>query len=115
MKCCACCRRLVLAETNGNNKHLNGSEAGWRLRGQAEEAAKRSYSATYVAMLRQWITQVDVMPLNLLGMAKRVFRERFESAIVREMVGAFEKLDALLKTARHLGRYCCEVVVAERN
>jgi len=59
---------------------------------------------------------VDVMPMNLLAMAKRLFRGRFESAAVRGVVGALEKIDGVvLNVAPALRRYCGEVVVVGRK
>jgi hypothetical protein len=66
--------------------------------------------------LRERLAQVDVAPMNLLAMAKRMFRGKFESAVVRGAVGALEQLDAgMLKAAPWLGRYCGEVVVVGRK
>jgi ubiquinone/menaquinone biosynthesis C-methylase UbiE len=110
--------RLVLAETYGNNQLLNmARRLGWKLRGQAEEQGEEIvFNDTHVRMLRERMTQVDVMPMNLLGMTKRLFRGRFESPAVRGAVDALESLDsAILKAAPRLGRYCGEVVVVGRK
>ena len=67
-------------------------------------------------MLRERMARVDVMPMNLLAMAKRLFRGRFESATVRRVVVALEKIDGvMLRAAPPLGRYCGEVVVVGRK
>jgi ubiquinone/menaquinone biosynthesis C-methylase UbiE len=110
--------RLVLAETYGNNQLLNMfRRVGWKLRGQAEEQGEEIVlNDDHVRMLRERMTQVDVMPMNLLGMTKRLFRGRFESAAVRGVVGALEKADSvILGAAPRLGRYCGEVVVVGRK
>jgi ubiquinone/menaquinone biosynthesis C-methylase UbiE len=110
--------RLVLAETYGNNRLLNTfRRVGWKLRGQAEEQGEEIvFNDGHVRMLRERMAQVDVMPMNLLGMTKRLFRGRFESAVVRGVVGALEKMDSLiLGAAPRLGRYCGEVVVVGRK
>jgi ubiquinone/menaquinone biosynthesis C-methylase UbiE len=110
--------RLVLAETYGNNQLLNmARRLGWKLRGQAEEQGEEIvFNDTHVRMLRERMTQVDVMPMNLLGMTKRLFRGRFESPAVRGALGVLENLDsAILKGAPRLGRYCGEVVVVGRK
>ncbi len=110
--------RLVLAETYGNNELLNmARRVGWKLRGQAEEQGEEIvFSDAHVRMLRERMTKVDVMPINLLAMAKRLFRGRFESAAVRGVVGALEKIDrVVLNVAPVLRRYCGEVVVIGRK
>jgi ubiquinone/menaquinone biosynthesis C-methylase UbiE len=110
--------RLVLAETYGNNRILNAARRlGWKLRGQADEQGEEIvFDDEHVRMLRARMAQVDVIPMNLLGMAKRLFRGRFENAAVRGVVGALEKLDSgILKAAPSLGRYCGEVVVVGRK
>jgi hypothetical protein len=90
---------------------------GWKLRGQAEEQGEEIvFSDAHVRMLRERMTKVDLMPMNLLAMSKRLFRGRFESAAVRGVVGALEKLDSVvLRAAPPLGRYCGEVVVVGRK
>jgi SAM-dependent methyltransferase len=110
--------RLVLAETYGNNRLLNVfRRLGWKLRGQADEQGEEIvFNDDHVRMLRARMARVDVMPMNLLAMAKRLFRGRFESAAVRGVVGALEKIDGVvLNVAPALGRYCGEVVVVGRK
>jgi ubiquinone/menaquinone biosynthesis C-methylase UbiE len=110
--------RLVLAETYGNNQLLNlARRLGWKLLGQVEEQGEEIvFNDAHVRMLRERMARVDLTPLNLLAMAKRLFRGNFESAVVRGAVGALEKLDTLvLRAAPWLGRYCGEVVVTARK
>jgi ubiquinone/menaquinone biosynthesis C-methylase UbiE len=110
--------RLLLAETYGNNQLLNMfRRLGWKLRGQADEQGEEIvFNDAHVRMLRGRMTQVDVMPMNLLAMAKRLFRGKFESAAVRGAVGVLEKLDSVvLRAAPRLGQYCGEVVVVARK
>ncbi len=110
--------RLVLAETYGNNNVLNmARRVGWKLRGQAEEQGEEIvFNDAHVRMLRARMAQVDVMPMNLLAMSKRLFRGRFEIAAVRGVVVALEKIDGVvLNVAPALGRYCGEVVVIGRK
>jgi len=110
--------RLVLAETYGNNQLLNVfRRLGWKLRGQADDQGEEIvFNDDHVRMLRGSMSQVDVMPMNLLAMAKRLFRGRFESAAVRGVVGALEKIDGVvLNVAPALRRYCGEVVVVGRK
>jgi hypothetical protein len=62
------------------------------------------------------MARVDVMPMNLLAMAKRLFRGKFESAVVRGVIVTLEKIDgAVLNVTPALGRYCGEVVVVGRK
>jgi ubiquinone/menaquinone biosynthesis C-methylase UbiE len=110
--------RLVLAETYGNNQILNTARRlGWKLRGQADEQGEEIvFNDSHIRMLRERMAQVDVMPINLLGMAKRLFRGRFENPAVRGVMAALEELDSgILKAAPSLGRYCGEVVVVGRK
>jgi ubiquinone/menaquinone biosynthesis C-methylase UbiE len=110
--------RLVLAETYGNNQLLNmARRLGWKLRGQAEEQGEEIvFNDSHVRMLRERMARVDVMPMNLLAMAKRLFRGKFESAVVRGVIVTLEKIDgAVLNVTPALGRYCGEVVVVGRK
>ena len=60
--------------------------------------------------------RVEVTPLNLLAMAKRLFRGRFHRPAVRAILAGLEETDRLLLAALPgLRRYCGEaVVVAEK-
>jgi len=110
--------RLVLAETFGNNSLLNlARRLGWRIRGQAEEAGEEIvFSSEHVALLRAHLRELELMPLNLLAMAKRLFRGRFENSSVRATLEVLEAMDrALFKAAPWLRRYCGEVVVVGRK
>jgi len=50
--------------------------------------------------------------MNLLAMAKRLFRGRFTNPLVRALVATLETVDAvLLGLFPFLRRYCGEVVV----
>ena len=106
--------RLVLAETYGNNALLNA--ARWvRARVQGEEIGQGEeilISDAEIGQLRVCFRKLDVIPLNLLGMAKRLFRGRFQSPDVRALCECFESMDSLLLKARTLRRYCGEVVIA---
>ena len=110
--------KLILAETYGNNPILNGMRRlRWRLSRQPEEAGEDIILGDrQLAMLRVHFSRVDVTPMNLLGMAKRLFRGRFQSRAVRATLAFLEAVDSrLLKTLPPLGRYCGEVlVVAEK-
>lgn len=110
--------RLVLSETFGNNPLLNLARR-WRAiwhREPAEAGEEILFSQAEVAVLRAQMKDVQLEPLNLLAMAKRMFRGRFESGAVRGVMAALESADALLlRVAPALGRYCGEVVVQARR
>ncbi len=109
---------LVLAETYGNNPLLNlARRARWRLhREAAEQGEDILISDRELDGLRRHFRRVEVRPMNLLAMAKRLFRGRFEHRAVRALVRSLEAADSvLLRLARALRRYCGEVlVIAER-
>lgn len=67
--------------------------------------------------LRPYFRGIEANPMNLLAMAKRLFRGRFDRRWVRGVMRVLEKTDAALLTAfPFLRRYCGEVlVVAERR
>ena len=110
--------KLILAETFGNNRLLNGlRRARWRLSRQPEEAGEDIIlSDRELELLRAHFSRLDVTPMNLLAMAKRIFRGRFESAAVRRVLALLEATDArVLDLVPSLKRYCGEVfVVAEK-
>jgi hypothetical protein len=66
-------------------------------------------------MLRPHFLTVEVRPLNLLAMGKRLFRGKFSSHGVRSLVKALEAADAVLLKAPALSRYCGEVIVVARK
>jgi len=110
--------RLILAETYGNNPVLNGMRRlRWRLSRQPDDAGEDIILGDReLALLRGHFSRLDVTPMNLLAMAKRLFRGRFESRAVRALMGLLEAIDLrLLQLLPSLGRYCGEVlVVAEK-
>ena len=110
--------RLVLAEGYGNNGLLNlARRLRWRISGEAEEAGEGIiFSDEDVRTLRQHMTSVEITPLNLFGMAKRVFRGRFTNRGVRLAMGALESLDSVaFAVFPFLKRYCGELVVVARK
>lgn len=110
--------RLVLAETYGNNPLLNlARRARWRLHGVPEEAGEEIlFGAGHIAELRRRLSSVEVTPLNLFAMAKRLFRGRFTSRPARAAMAGLESLDRLvLGAAPFLRRYCGEVLVVGRK
>lgn len=84
--------RLVLAETYGNNRLLNAARRlGWKLRGQADEQGEEIvFSDAHVALLREQMTQVEVTPMNLFAMAKRIFRENSKTRLFAEWQGRWK-------------------------
>jgi len=110
--------KLILAETYGNNALLNWvRRLNWRLSGQPDEAGEEILLGDReMHLLRQHFRRLSVQPMNLLAMAKRLFRGRFHSPSVRATMRLLESADqVLLKAWPRLTRYCGEVlIVAER-
>jgi SAM-dependent methyltransferase len=110
--------RLILAETYGNNRLLNiARRLGWRLRLQpAESGEDILFDDEHVRILRGRLAEVELTPLNLLAMLKRLLRGRFTSGIARFSMSALEAADrVLLGAVPYLRRYCGEVVVIGRK
>lgn len=106
--------KLVLAETYGNNRLLNVMRrAGWKLRSQSEAAGEEIlFGAAELEVLRRNMRRVETIPMNLLAMAKRLFRGRFTNGAVRLALGSLEACDrVLLAGCPPLRRYCGEVVI----
>ena len=110
--------RLILAETYGNNPILNGMRRlRWRFSRQPEEAGEDIILGDReLNLLRSHFSRLDATPMNLLAMAKRLFRGRFESRTARAIMAGLEAVDfRLLRRFPSLSRYCGEVlVVAEK-
>jgi SAM-dependent methyltransferase len=106
--------KLVLAETYGNNKLLNAARRWrWKWSGQPDEAGEEIIlDDRHIALLRENMRKVELIPVNLLAMAKRLFRGRFQNPAVRVATVSLETLDSVLLTLfPPLRRYCGEVVV----
>ncbi len=106
--------RLILAETLGNNALLNAARRirAWLAREEEAQGEGILISDREIELLRSRFRQVDVYPLNLLAMAKRLFRGRFTWRGVRAMLRALEAADrALLARFPRLQRYCGEAVI----
>ena len=110
--------KLILAETYGNNRLLNWMRrARWRLSRQPDEAGEDIILGDReLDLLSAHFSRVEVTPMNLLAMAKRIFRGRFGSRTVRGVIGLLEAADArLLSLMPSMKRYCGELlVVAEK-
>jgi len=110
--------RLILAETYGNNKLLNlARRLGWRLRLQPDESGEDIlFDDRHVRILRERLAEVELSPLNLLAMTKRLWRGRFSGRFAPFSIGALEAVDSMLLGAvPYLRRYCGEVVVIGRK
>jgi SAM-dependent methyltransferase len=106
--------KLILAETYGNNVLLNWLRRGrWLLTGQPEEAGEEIIlSDQELDLLRGHFRRVDVTPMNLFAMAKRLFRGRFHSPVVRRAMAVLESVDDLVfRVLPPAKRYCGEVFV----
>ena len=110
--------RLVMVEGWGNNPLLDAARRlRWRFGREPVEAGEGViFNEGDVEQLRQRMRRVEVTPLNLLAMAKRLFRGRFHRPAVRAILAGLEETDRLLLAALPgLRRYCGEaVVVAEK-
>ena len=111
--------KLILVETYGNNRLLNlARRLRWRLSGEPKEAGEDIIlSDREINLLRRSFSRIECHPMNLLAMAKRLFRGRFNSPTVRALLSVLEKTDAVLLTVfPFLRRYCGEVfLVAEKQ
>ena len=110
--------RLVMAEGWGNNPLLDAARRlRWRFGREPAEAGEGViFNEGDVERLRQRMRKVEVTPLNLLAMVKRLFRGRFQRPAVRAILAGLEGTDRVLLAALPgLRRYCGEaVVVAEK-
>ncbi len=105
--------KLIMAETYGNNPLLNAvRRLRARMQGEKEEQGEEIILGDeHIDLLRRHFKDVEVTPINLLAMAKRLFRGKFKYSVVRGVVLTLEMVDGvLLKTAR-LRPYCGEVIV----
>ena len=108
--------RVVLAETLGNNPLLNlARRIRARLAREAEEQGEEIIlGERELALLRGYFSRVEVHPVNLLAMSKRLFRGRFQYAW--PLIAALEAADRLLLTAvPPLRRYCGEAMIVARS
>jgi len=110
--------KLVLAETYGNNKLLNlARRLRWRLSRQPDEAGEDIILRDrHIEALVRHFQQVQIAPVNLLAMVKRLFRGHFTNVGVQGVMQATEATDeALFRICPWLRRYCGEVVVLARK
>lgn len=110
--------RLVLCETWGGNPLLNAARAlRARLAGQEEEQGEDIIlSRRELARLDPWFNAIEVEPLNLLAMGKRLLRGRFEREWARALLRGLEKTDrAALASLPALQNWCGEAVITARR
>jgi 2-polyprenyl-3-methyl-5-hydroxy-6-metoxy-1,4-benzoquinol methylase len=108
--------RLVLAETWGNNPLLKlARRVRARVAHEAEDQGEEIILGdAEMVLLRTKFSSVEVYPLNLLAMGKRLFRGRFHYA--RPMVGALEATDSVLfAIAPALRNWCGEAMILARK
>ena len=106
--------RLVLVETWGGNPMLNvARKLRAHMAGEAEEQGEGIvFSRHELRALDPFFAGLRVEPVNLLAMAKRVLRGRFERPWARFAVRTLEAIDgALLAVAPPLRNWCGEAVV----
>ena len=109
--------RLVLAETLGNNPVLNLARRILARRiGEPEEAGEGIlFSERELEALRPHFRKIEVMPVNLLAMAKRLLRGHFGNSAARALLRTLEAADSALLCLPLLRRYCGEaLIVAEK-
>jgi SAM-dependent methyltransferase len=110
--------RLVLCETWGGSallgiaRHIRSALAG-----EAEEQGEDIIlSHRQLRRLEPWFTDIQADRFNLLAMAKRLGRGRFQSPAVRSALRAAERFDsALLAIAPPLRNWCGEAVITARR
>ncbi|MDX2150687.1 MAG: class I SAM-dependent methyltransferase [Bryobacteraceae bacterium] len=110
--------RLVLCETWGGNPVLNVARRvrAWLAREPAEQGEEILLGEEEIGELRRYFERIELRPLSLTAMAKRLARGRFTSGVVRGGLRVLESVDGLLLgLAPRLGRWCGEVVVVARR
>ena len=106
---------LVLSETFGNNPLINAARRfGWKWRGQQEEQGEEIlFGDTELAIIRRAFSNVDIEPMHVLGMAKRLFRGHFTNPLVRALEGAVRVIDWPIE--KLLPNYCGEILVVAKK
>ena len=110
--------KLVLAETFGNNRLLNGARRWrWKWSGQPDEAGEEIIlDDSHIEILRRHFARVEVLAAQSAGHDQTAFSRPVHqprSEAPSRQHGAKDKL--LLAAAPALARYCGEVVVGERH
>jgi ubiquinone/menaquinone biosynthesis C-methylase UbiE len=110
--------RLVLAETWGGNPLLNAArKLRARMAGEAEEQGEGIvFSRHELRELAPFFDDLRAEPVNLLAMAKRALRGRFDRPWAQLAMRTLESTDrVLLAVAPALGNWCGEAVVTGRR
>ncbi len=110
--------RLVLAETWGGNPLLNAARRlrAWMAGEAREQGEGIIFSRHELRALEPFFADLRVEPVNLLAMAKRALRGRFDRRWARLAMRALEWIDrALLAAAPSLRQWCGEAVVTGRR
>lgn len=106
--------RLVLCETWGANPLL-GAARRFRAKREGEEEEQGEeiiLSPKEIVELSRFFKQIDVRPLSLLAMGKRLMRGRFQQRAARTTLHALERADsALLSLVPPLRQWCGEAVI----
>jgi len=93
--------RLVLCETWGGNPLLNTARK-WRAQAQDEQAEQGEdiiLSPAEMALLATHFREIHVEHLNLLAMAKRLWRGKLDGALARTVLRALGSTDRALLAA----------------
>jgi len=106
---------LVLSETFGNNPLINAARRlGWKLRKQQEEQGEEIlFSEPELAILRESFSHVELEPMHVLAMGKRLFRGHFANPLVRALMAAVRVVDWPLE--KLLPSYCGEILVVAKK
>jgi SAM-dependent methyltransferase len=110
--------RLTLAETLGNNIILNACRRVRAFLGRERKEAGEGFrlAQRHLELLSMSFAHVEARPMNLLAMAKRVFRGHFEQPGVISLLSATERVDELvLSLVPALRRFCGEVLVVAQK
>jgi 2-polyprenyl-3-methyl-5-hydroxy-6-metoxy-1,4-benzoquinol methylase len=110
--------RLVLCETWGGNPFLNTARKLYAamIGEAAEQGEEIIMSLSVLKVLRPYFSGVHVETRNLLAMAKRLLRGRFEKRWARATVRTMEAIDqAILAIAPPLRNWCGEAVITARR
>jgi SAM-dependent methyltransferase len=106
--------RLVLCETWGANPLLNVARK-WRARREGEQEEQGEdiiLSPLEIRQMEAHFRDIQVRPMNLIAMGKRLFRGRFHEAGARAAVASMEAVDrALLTLIPPLRNWCGEAVI----
>ncbi|HLJ16140.1 MAG TPA: methyltransferase domain-containing protein [Bryobacteraceae bacterium] len=110
--------RLVLVETYGNNPLLNAARIfrRWISREAVEQGEGIILNDSDLDALRAGLASLEVYPLNLLAMMKRLFRGHFHRRWVKAALQFLESIDrVILMVLPVCRRYCGEALIVGRK